>query len=109
VTVATVAGLEIYRGDTFTFTVRFWTDADKTTPLDVSARTFACQLRTTADDSDSVDLDIDDTDASTGIVVVSLASGATTSLTAGQHVLDVQETNGSSITTLFRASRARDR
>jgi hypothetical protein len=61
--------LEIERGRTFSFTVRFWADPAKTTPLDVSGRTFDADLVNTADTGQLLgEFAVDMTDAANGVV-----------------------------------------
>jgi hypothetical protein len=92
--------LDVYRGDDFAHTVTF-TDAAGA-PINVSARTFASQLRRYPDTSViAATFGVDMTNAATGVVVFTLADTVTSTLDAGPYVYDVQQTDSGTVTTML--------
>lgn len=98
----------IYRDDPFALTLRFWTDDTKTTPRDLSAGSWEAQLRA-ARVKGSVAVDplaqfaVDDTDADTGVLVISLTRDETKALALAASTdafFEVQdETTGETLVT----------
>lgn len=88
------------RGDDFADTFNFWTDATKTTNIDVSGRTFTAQLRAKADEAAVASMAVDMTDAATGTIILRL-SAATTAALADAYVWDLQQVTGGIVRTLF--------
>lgn len=73
-------------------------------PIDVSGRTFAAQIRTSAKASTVLaEFTIDDSDASTGRLVLDLAASLTQDIPAGTVVTDLQETVGDTASTWWEA------
>jgi hypothetical protein len=74
-----------YQGDDYTLTLKFWTDATKTTPVDFTGSTFSAELG----GEDGVDvagagLSINDAAKATGVIVLTL-DGDDSALIDGPH------------------------
>jgi hypothetical protein len=92
--------LDVYRGDDFSHSVTF-KDVNGAV-INVSARTFASQLRRYPDTSViAATFGVDMTNAATGIVVFTLADTVTSTLDAGPYVYDVQQTDSGTVTTML--------
>lgn len=87
------------RGDDWVHRVTFTTDG--TTPIDVSARTYLAQLRSSADGELVATFDVDMAAAASGVVVLSLAAAATAALHAKAYAWDLQETAAGKKTTII--------
>lgn len=92
---------EIRRGDDWEHTLRFWTDASKTTPLVLTGRTYTAQLRQSPESEVAADLEVDATDLATGVIVLTLAHADTADLPARSYVWDLQEVASGVVTTLL--------
>ena len=98
----------IYRDDPFVLPLNFWTDETKTTGRDLSGGSWEAQIRTariagaTAADP-LVQFAVDDTDAATGVLILSLTRAETRDLAlrAGADAFwELQdETNGETLLT----------
>lgn len=84
-----VLDLALYAGDATAVTLRFWTDAAKTTPADVSDREWSASWREDRTSDPATELELDDSEAATGVVIVRF-SAADTSSFAEVGVWDVQ-------------------
>jgi hypothetical protein len=98
--------ITLYRGDTRTWSLAF-TEDDETTPVDVSSFTFEAQVRETFDSSSVLlTLTVDDADADTGVLVLTLPAAQWTGAsiaavpTAKWH-WDLQGTAGSEVRTFL--------
>ena len=80
--------LTAYRGDSFTRRFTFVDALDA--PIDMSAGTWAAQIRTHTAAAAAVDFDVDVSSAATGIVAISL--DPTTTATVVEGVWDLQHT-----------------
>lgn len=90
--------ISIYRGDDYPHAVTF-TDAAGA-PLDVSAYAFTAQIRSLSQGGTGeplAEFTIDDSQAATGIVVLSLAATETADLAAGYW--DLQADDGTTVST----------
>jgi hypothetical protein len=93
----------IPRGDSISFQVTI-TEDDGTTAKDVSGYTWLAQVRETVDATDVLmTFDVDDTDAATGVLVLSLAAAdwpaEATPLPTDAWRWDLEGTNGSNVRT----------
>jgi len=96
----------IVRGDDYTMSLTFYSDAAKTSPMNLSGSTFAAQLRTSPDDTAHVDFSIDTTNAATGVLLLSLTHTQTAAL-GRLYAWDLQQTDGSGkVTTLIAGNAA---
>lgn len=70
--------IELTHSRTDTITVRFWTDEAKTIPEDISADTFAADLRAEVESDSTLFLTfaVDMTDAANGVIVLTAAGSA---------------------------------
>jgi hypothetical protein len=92
--------LDIYRGDDFAHTVTF--EDDTGAPINVSARTFASQLRRYPDTTViAATFGVNMAGAATGVVVFTLADTVTSTLDAGPYVYDVQQTDSGTVATML--------
>jgi hypothetical protein len=93
--------LSLVRGDTFTLTFHFQTNAVPPVAIDLSGRSFTAQIRRSYDDEIAVSMDVDDSDAATGDIVVGLDADITADISL-DGVWDLQETDGARVTTYIR-------
>ena len=94
--------IAIYQGDTYGHILTVTDDATPPVATDVSARTFAAQLRRYPQDSTvAAQFAVDMSNASTGVVGLSLTAVQTAALTGGVYSWDVHMITGSSVLTLF--------
>ena len=96
VEVSTVA---VYGGDSLTLEYRFKDALDAA--VDVSAYTFTAQWRSTPGGDSSVAFTVDDTDAATGIIILSMTGEQTASMRSGGY-FDLQGTAGSTVRTFVK-------
>lgn len=92
----------IVRGDDFADTVTI-KEGDPAVAVDVSARTYTAQVRSTPDGTVVASMTIDMTDAATGIVAYSLPDTTTDDLD-GAYVWDFQQDTAGVIRTLMGGS-----
>jgi hypothetical protein len=93
--------IDIYQGDTYGHVLTVADDATPPNPTDVSARTFAAQLRRYPLDSTvAAQFAVDMTGASSGVVEFSLPAVTTAALVPGKYSWDVHMVTGSSVLTL---------
>lgn len=79
--------LVLWRGDTRTFTVEF---AEDDSPVDLSGKTWTSEIRATyTSDNIDAEIDVDDTDAATGVLVLTLTADQA-NLDPGSYVWDLQ-------------------
>jgi hypothetical protein len=92
--------LDVYRGDDFAHTVTF-KDVNGAV-INVSSRSFSSQLRRYPDTSViAATFGVDMTNATTGVVVFTLADTVTSDLDPGPYVYDVQQTDSGTVTTML--------
>ena len=92
--------LTIRTGDTETVSVTL--QNENGTPVDIDGRTYAAQLRTNASNSTILaSFTCAIVNAALGTLTASLTAAQTEALTPGLAVWDLQETDGSSVTTLL--------
>lgn len=89
--------LNVYRGDTWTHEVRFVDGAGA--PIDVSAWTFASQVRRKWDGEIIVPFAVNVVNAATGVVVFSVAA-PDTDIDPGQYRYDAERTQSGVVQTL---------
>ena len=95
--------LNIRIGDTETISVAI---KDSTgAPVNIAGRTYAAQIRTTTDAPTALaTFSCSITNAAAGTLAATLSATTTAALTAGLAVWDLQETNGTTVTTLLAGS-----
>ena len=95
--------LNIRIGDTETISVAI---QDSTgAPVNITGRTYAAQIRTTTDAATALaTFSCSITNAAAGTLAATLSATTTAALTAGLAVWDLQETNGTTVTTLLGGS-----
>jgi len=100
---AAIRNISIYKGDTYTHEVTL-KDASNAA-IDITDRTYLAQIRRSASSADIVlTFTSTITNASGGVLQLSLTSAQTTNLQAGTYTYDLQETNGSNVLTLMYGS-----
>lgn len=93
--------LRVYQGDTKRIPLRWYTDRTRTTGLNVSARTYASKIKDQVGGSVLATATVDTTYASEGLVYIVYSATDTAALPlTGSPVFDIQETNGTDVTTL---------
>jgi hypothetical protein len=92
--------ISIYQGDFYTHEVRIRNSAN--TAIDISGRTYAAQIKKSKS-SDTVVASFTAviSNASTGTLTLSMAANTTANIDSGSYYYDLQEANGSVITTLM--------
>jgi hypothetical protein len=99
-----VTDLWVYRGDTGRFQVAV-TEADGTTPVDISAATWSAQIRLTdADVAAAAEFTIEPLAGQTHIIEVVLDAATSASLVEPSYVYDVEMTLDGEVTTLIRGT-----
>jgi hypothetical protein len=95
--------LNIRIGDTETISVAI---KDSTgAAVNITGRTYAAQIRTTTDAATALaTFSCSITNAAAGTLAATLSATTTAALTAGLAVWDLQETNGTTVTTLLGGS-----
>lgn len=91
------APVAVWRGDPLTITLNFWTDNTRTTPVDLTtiASAWTSQARAAQSDTDpACTFTIDATNASTGVLALSLTGSLTSGLLQSTYGFDVQGTGG---------------
>lgn len=92
--------IQMVRGDDFADAITIQ-EGDPLAPVDVSARTYTAQIRTSADATTvTATFTVDMTDAATGIIVLRLADTVTDDL-SGSYVWDLQQDAAGVIRTLL--------
>ena len=91
------------RGDDFAAEITIQ-EGDPLAPVDVSARTYTAQIRTSTDATTvTATFSVDMTDAATGVIVLRLADTVTDDL-SGSYVWDLQQDTAGVIRTLVGGS-----
>ena len=92
--------LTLRTGDTETVSVTLQDSAGA--PIDITGRTYAAQVRATADAASPLaTFSCSITNAASGQFACTLSAATTAALSTGVAVWDLQETNGSVVTTLL--------
>lgn len=99
---AATRNISIYRGDTYTHQVSIRDSSN--VAIDITDRTYTSQIRRSPSSDVILTFTSAITDASNGVVQISLTSTQTASLDTGIYIYDLQETNGSNILTLMRGN-----
>ena len=98
-----IQNLTFVRGDTETVQVTMTSDG--TTPVDITGRTYAAQMRTTPDIAAiSATATCSITDAANGVMNASFTATSTATLDPGYYYWDLQETNGATVTTVLQGT-----
>lgn len=91
------------RGDTCTLTITITSDG--TTPIDITTRTYASQVRRNWDDVyPAATFTCNVTNGPSGILVISLTNSQTGLLESGNYFWDLQENASGVITTILSGS-----
>ena len=100
---AATRDISIYQGDTYAHELRIKDSANAN--VNITSRTYTGQIRKKRN-SDTINATFTSsiTNASNGIVILSLSAASTANIAAGTYVYDFQETNGATITTLITGS-----
>ena len=92
--------LQVVRGDTLTVVANMTTDGS--TPIDITARTYAMQLRTSPEATTaSATFTCTVTNAAGGVVTCTLSAATTATLTPQNYSYDLQETNSGVVSTII--------
>ena len=99
-TMAAERNITIYKGDSYTHQINIKNSSN--IAINITGRSYSSQIRK-AKSSESIVATFSTTitDASNGVLMMSLASGQTSGINTGIYYYDLQETNGSIITTLI--------
>ena len=97
---AGIRDISIYKGDSYTHEVRIKDSAN--TAINISGRTYRAQVRKTkASEVIIKTFTTSITDAANGVLTLTLASSDTSNIGTGIYYYDLEETNGSIVTTLM--------
>jgi hypothetical protein len=91
----------IERDTDFVRSMKFYSDCQKTQPLDMTGWTFVAEIRTAPDAAQVIgEFEIDDTDKATGTLILSIDAADTLDIAAGEYVWDLrmEDDEGQSIT-----------
>jgi hypothetical protein len=92
--------IAIYKGDSYTHEIRIRDSANANT--NITGRTYTAQMRKSRSSSTVVlSFTITISNAANGVVVMSLAPEATSSIDPGTYFYDFEEKNGTYVTTLM--------
>jgi hypothetical protein len=92
--------ITIRTGDTETISITI--QDENGAAVNIAGRTYAAQIRSTVDSAIVVaTFSCSITNAATGELAATLSAATTTALTPGLGVWDLQETNGTTVTTLL--------
>jgi hypothetical protein len=95
-----VQNLTFVRGDTETVQVTMTSDG--TTPVSITGRTYAAQLRSTPDIAAiAATATCTITDGANGVMTATFSATDTAELDPGMYYWDLQETNGTVVTTVL--------
>lgn len=97
---AALRDISIYKGDTYTHSLTIKNSSN--VAIDLTGRTYIAQIReSSAASSSEAVFDVDTSNSSNGVVVLSLTSIQTSLLKSGTYFYDVQESYGNVVTTLM--------
>jgi hypothetical protein len=92
--------LQVVRGDTLTVISTMTTDGS--TPIDITGRTYAMQIRTSPDATAvSASFTINVADPTNGVVTATLPATATAALTPQNYTYDLEETANGVVSTIL--------
>jgi hypothetical protein len=92
--------ISIYQGDYYTHEVRIRNSSN--IAINISGRTYAAQIKKSkSSDTLVASFSAVIANASTGTLTLSMSSNITANIDSGSYYYDLQETNGSVITTLM--------
>jgi len=90
----------LYAGDTYVHELRLRNNANAV--INISSHTYSGQIRLGRSSTDSVvSFTSQITDGANGVVQLSLTANTTAAMTAGTYYYDIQQTNGTVVTTLL--------
>lgn len=97
---AGVRNFSIYKGDSYSHQVNIRNSANAA--INISGRSYSSQIRK-AKSSESVvaSFTITISNAANGVLLMSMANSVTSNINTGVYYYDLQEVNGSTITTLM--------
>jgi hypothetical protein len=97
---AATRNISIYRGDTYVHEIRIRDSANAV--INISGRVYSAQIRRSSSSSNTVvSFTSTITDASNGVLQISLTTNQTANLRSGMYKYDLQEINGSNVLTLM--------
>lgn len=92
--------ITIYKGDSYTHRVNIKNSSN--TAINISGRSYVAQIRKSkATESVIASFTTNITDAANGVLILSMTSSQTSGINTGIYYYDLQETNGSYVTTLM--------
>lgn len=92
--------ITIYKGDSYSHQVNIKNSAN--VAINITGRTYISQIRKSkASESVVLSFTTTVTNAANGVLTMSLSSSETSNINTGIYYYDLQETNGSTITTLM--------
>jgi hypothetical protein len=92
--------LQVVRGDTLTVVSTMTTDGS--TPIDITGRTYAMQIRTSPDATAiSASFTMNVSDPTNGVVTATLPATATAALTPQNYTYDLEETFNGVVSTIL--------
>lgn len=93
--------IEIYRGDTYVHEVRLKDGANAN--INITAMSFVASMKTSVHaSSNTAVFDVEKTNNSNGIFTFTMTSANSANIRPGVYVYDLQQTNGSVVTTLLQ-------
>lgn len=92
--------ITIYKGDSYTHRVNIKNSSN--TAINISGRSYVAQIRKSkATESVIASFTTNITDGANGVLTLSMTSSQTSGINTGIYYYDLQETNGSYVTTLM--------
>ena len=97
---AGIRDISIYKGDSYTHEVRIKNSSN--TAINISGRTYKAQIRKTKSSETIIQtFTTAISNAAAGILNMTLSSNASSNINTGIYYYDLEETNGSIVTTLM--------
>lgn len=92
--------ITIYKGDSYTHQINIRNSANSA--INIAGRTYVSQIRKSkASETVVASFTIEITNAANGVLTMSMTASTTSNINTGIYYYDLQETNGSTITTLM--------
>jgi seryl-tRNA(Sec) selenium transferase len=91
--------ISIYQGDTYLHELRLRNSSN--TAINITGRVYTAQLRKSKSSETAVSFTTAITNAANGVLTFSLTPAQTSNIEAGSYIYDLQELNGSIVTTLI--------
>jgi hypothetical protein len=92
--------ISIYQGDSYTHEARIRNSSN--VAINISGRTYTAQIkRSKGSDSVVASFTTSITDAANGVLTFSMTSSNTANISSGTYYYDLEEVNGSTVTTLM--------